>query len=806
MAMQPTAAQKNIYDFIEHGKGNGIIDAVAGAGKTTTLMACIMHTPDINDVLFCAFNRSIRDEIHRKFRRNKMNVKVNTIHSLGFQMLRSIGKFTLDDHKYDKIIKNPEFFDSIESELNKILDYHSYTTVEEIRQYIPNTTNQSKELEKAKLFLSIIVLRLLDINQKYRCTLLGNSFDQYEELVKHFEIFAPPSKEIASKLPDHVWEYTPDELKCYITVHQFLLEKGNKSASSEGIIDYTDQLYLPYVKQLTAKHKYGYVFVDECQDLSPAQLNVVKQYLRGDGRLLAVGDPFQAIYGFAGADCESFNRIQRTFNCATLGLNDCFRCPQSVIKLAQTIRPDIKGFKIEPGIVRKIREDDIEDLIEKGDLVICRTRDPLRSLAMKLVNRDIMVKIHPDELEAFIGDYNRNFTNKELREVLTDDTVGAFFESVIQRNEKRIRRESHNIDISIREQDIEDKMKIIIESINFLETKYYDWQLNTVESLLKRLKMMLSNPSEDAIKLSTIHRAKGLENKRVFILDYDSLPFNGNLEWERKQERNLHYVAVTRAKEVLFLCVNKNIQSGDNTVANTSYSDDLLSAEEEQDKPVSITAAMPPVIRSLGKPIVFRPMQRLANISDKFYSFDAYEDTPYPSMNANAYQKAKYWSIYDHLQDTEFEISNVVCMRYMDVYSINTPNGVEIYRANYKKTGQYSFAPQGDCTNADQLMCYFTDETNYKVRFDYHPENNGFDAVHGIISATCNELGVCITNIYPENFAIVYCLKTASSYGYIKLLYNGNKVITTISPFSTLGDDDEKINAILESLKHLWQR
>lgn len=823
MALKPTSAQQSIYDFIEHGQGNGIIDAVAGAGKTTTLMACVSHIPNDNDVLFCAFNKSIRDEIHRKFRKNKKNVQVNTIHSLGFRMLRAISKYRLDDHKYDKIVKEPSFIDSIEPQFNKILDYHQCPTIEEIREYRPDPSNPQWVFELAQMFVPIIVSRLLNINQKYRCTLSENTFEQYEELVKHFEIFSPPTKELAARLPNHIWEYTPEELKCYIQIHQALLTKGNDIASLEGVIDFTDQLYLPYLKQLTSKNKYGFVFVDECQDLSPAQLYVVKQYLRNDGRLLAVGDPFQAIYGFAGADCESFNRIKKTFNCAPLGLTDCFRCPQSVIQLAQTIRSDIKGFKTDAGAVYTIPENEIEDRVSKGDLVICRLRDPLRSLAMRLINRDIMVKIHPDELDAFIGDYNKNFTPKELREVLTDDSVKSFFERVIQRNEKRIRRENYNTDQVIKEQVIEEEMKAIKETMEFLEKKYIDWQLNTIESLLKRLKLMLSNPSEDAIKLSTIHRAKGLENRRVFILKYEILPCHRNLEWENIQERNLHYVAVTRAKEVLFLCIdtpgpisssvfssaasglNSELALNDEIVQDTGIlmpNPDKTETTHEEATP----EVLPPVISSIGRPIEFRPMQRLSRISDKFYAFSVYEDTPYSALNRNTFQKAKYWSINDHLQDTEFSISNVVCYQYMDVYSIDTPNGIEIYKGTYKQTGQYSFAPQGNCINADQLMCFLTDETNYKINFDYQPQNQGFDAVHGIITAACNDQGVCITNIYNESYALVYCLKTPCSYAYIKLAYNARHIITTAQPFSTLEAEDEKLNAILESLKHLWQR
>ena len=67
--------------------------------------------------------------------------------------------------------------------------------------------------------------------------------------------------------------------------------------------------------------------------------------------------------------------------------------------------------------------------------------------------------------------------------------------------------------------------------------------------------------SDNCIKLSTIHRAKGLEADRVFILNFNELPyFKPNQKyWEREQEQNLKYVAVTRAMEELYLVKSEKI-------------------------------------------------------------------------------------------------------------------------------------------------------------------------------------------------------------------------------------------------------
>ena len=121
MAFEPTEAQKKIYEFVENGSGNGIIDAVAGAGKTTTLMGCIQHVPNPYDTLFCAFNRSIRKEIQHKFQQMGKNVAVKTNHALGLQILRGKMQVDLNDDKYKLILHDKGFFKLIEHEVDAIL-------------------------------------------------------------------------------------------------------------------------------------------------------------------------------------------------------------------------------------------------------------------------------------------------------------------------------------------------------------------------------------------------------------------------------------------------------------------------------------------------------------------------------------------------------------------------------------------------------------------------------------------------------------------------------------------------------------
>lgn len=254
MAFKPTEAQQRIYQFVESGTGNGIIDAVAGAGKTTTLMGCVEHIPNINDVLYCAFNTSIRKEIQKKFHERGKSVAVKTIHSLGFQIIRSFFQVKMDREKYRKIIENADFFEHLVPEINKLLDIHNFLSVEQIKalqERRPSLSwDEKNALNESVGFVKEATANILAINDKYRLTLCESDFASYKDMVDHFLLLGE--------------DYSDEELGLYIILHQRLLKEGNSIATSDNIIDYTDMLYLPTLLQLESKVQYGFVFVDEC--------------------------------------------------------------------------------------------------------------------------------------------------------------------------------------------------------------------------------------------------------------------------------------------------------------------------------------------------------------------------------------------------------------------------------------------------------------------------------------------------------------------------------------------------------------
>jgi DNA helicase-2/ATP-dependent DNA helicase PcrA len=116
---------------------------------------------------------------------------------------------------------------------------------------------------------------------------------------------------------------------------------------------------------------------------------------------------------------------------------------------------------------------------------------------------------------------------------------------------------SRIIDSNERNIYIEEEMKLLsFGNWSFCTENLFNGgqPVRTIIDILKRIKEYISS-TDNPIKLSTIHRAKGLENERVFILNYDKLPFIRlhQKDWEMIQEVNLKYVAITRTLHELVL-------------------------------------------------------------------------------------------------------------------------------------------------------------------------------------------------------------------------------------------------------------
>ena len=320
-------------------------------------------------------------------------------------------------------------------------------------------------------------------------------------------------------------------------IEEMLPEVLKVSRDETSIIDFDDMIWLPLIHDLFID-KCDLLMVDEAQDLNRARQELL---FRSCHRMVLVGDPNQAVYGFTGADTESMDRMSTRFRdtergILTLPLTYTRRCPSSHVKLANSLVPDFHPLPGSPKGV--IRESDLATNIAIGDMVVCRTNAPLVRTVYGLLRNDIPARIQGRDIgEGLVRLINR----------LRADSIP----SLATKLDHYEATESARIRNSRRSESALMALNDKCECIRALSEG-----MTSVPLLVSRITNLFFDTTQAAgpryVLLTSIHRGKGLEAERVWILQPELLPHPlAKMDWEKVQERNLAYVAVTRSLDTL---------------------------------------------------------------------------------------------------------------------------------------------------------------------------------------------------------------------------------------------------------------
>jgi DNA helicase-2/ATP-dependent DNA helicase PcrA len=514
----PSPYQQAIYDFITDGNGNAVVSAVAGSGKTTTLIKAINLIPKNKNVIFLAFNKSIAGEIRERIPQGSSNIEVKTVHSYGYSSIQKSFSCEIENGKYRKILNDIILYHQTDD--MKILDKYAFDG-KSIKWCMDFAfQNNEAELVEDKVGYFNRVVALCDLGRLNLIDLknLDNGIDQLSELAKKHDL-------------------TLVNGECF---RAWLLI--NIGASYTFKVDFTDMVFLPIHYKIETV-KYDIVFIDECQDLNSCQRELMKQAMKPKiGRFVAVGDEKQAIYGFAGADASSFNKLKDIPNTITLPLSVCYRCGTDIIDLAKKIMPTIEA---SPTAKKgRVDYDASYKSLNTGDMVICRNTAPLVALCMKLL-------ISNKKSYVMGTDISKNLINlvESCKRKTEEFTVENVFARIFKEKEKMIKNISKKEKITIDEAKNSQLIASLTDKISTLEI--LSKGCIGADELIDKLKAIFSDDT-DGICLSTIHKSKGLEADRVFIIHSDLMPSKyAKQDWEIEQERNLEYVAITRAKSLL---------------------------------------------------------------------------------------------------------------------------------------------------------------------------------------------------------------------------------------------------------------
>ena len=480
MSFKPSPYQQNVFNFIKNGRGNAVVEAVAGSGKTTTIIKSLSFIPRGKSVLFLAFNKSVVNELKTKV---PSHVEVSTYHSVGFRAIRFAlrgRRVNIDNDKTYQNIKQINFKDK--------QDFITYANP---------------------------IKQLVSLAKSYGVGVLDNALS-LDEIAEHHDLF--------NRYPE---ELNFNKLKEYV---ETILSKGRNQTSS---IDFDDMIYMPMVLNASFK-RYDYVFIDEAQDTSHVQRFLLSKMLKYNGRLVAVGDSSQAIYGFRGADSNSMNAIKEDFNATSLPLSISYRCAKAIVTKAQTVNDQILPFEKNPeGKVRFQATYQPSDFGSK-DAILCRNTAPLIAMAFSLIRNGIS----PNVLGRDIGKGLVSLVTKWKSIKTTDELLDKLGSIYIKATEKNNNDETKVMGLSDQ-----------IECIKIFASEMPDNRVSTLVSIINNF---FSETPDNRITLCSVHKSKGLEWHKVYLLDPDKFqPSWVRMEWQQVQERNIEYVAITRAIDEL---------------------------------------------------------------------------------------------------------------------------------------------------------------------------------------------------------------------------------------------------------------
>jgi len=487
--MIPSHYQHAVYDFITGGEGSAVVIAVAGSGKTTTLLEGLTQIPPQQSVQLLAFNASIAEELRGRIGPTP-NVHASTFHSLGYQALKRAW--------------NLKGLDTVSGKSRQLLR----TTL---------------DFEDARTYGGFL-MRLVALAKGAGVGALTPDEPQvWRDLIDHHDLFLEQGDE------EHAVELA-----------MRFLQRHVEAAEQEYVIDFDDQLYLPVLWRLGLAPK-DWVLVDEAQDTNAVRRALIGSAVGPEGRLVAVGDPRQAIYGFTGASHDAIDLIRERWHAIELPLSICYRCARRIVERAQQLVPTIEPAPdAAEGCVETLSVRQAIKRLTANDAVLCRNNAPLVGLAYQLIAEGVPCRV----LGRDIG--------TGLQALVTRLRAGDL--SALNRKLEAYRQREV---AKYREREQEGKVAAINDRVDCIETiiDHLPEGDLTLVGLADALDRMFSDDTQHRLTLSTVHKAKGREWPQVAILQPDLMPARwAKQDWQQAQEVNLQYVAWTRARErLLFL-------------------------------------------------------------------------------------------------------------------------------------------------------------------------------------------------------------------------------------------------------------
>jgi DNA helicase-2/ATP-dependent DNA helicase PcrA len=474
--------QRAFFDWFakKTGESSNLIGRARAGTGKTTTMEASIDYADEQKIQVCAFNKRIAEEFNRRGTR----AEVKTLHATGLKMVKTY---------WPDVTVN---FDGPreESLVDAVCGNRAPAA---IKKLIGKLHTKGREIVP-------------------HATRLG----ELEELMFRFELN-----------PDEEWEDSGFGAE-YVEAKalEAMVVAADKKPLKTGI-DGSDMIFLPVRNQWLRK-THDMVIVDEAQDMTTAQLEIGVGICRG--RMVVIGDDMQAIYAFRGADSNSLNRLKSELDAEELPLTVTYRCGKAIVALAQLFVPDFQAAESNSdGQVINMDSDQLFTAAGPGDFILSRLNAPLVNIAMTLLRAGKRTKVAGRDIGAGLISLVRKLRAPSVEEFLVRLKIW----------------EDREVNRVLAKGGEERTVNNRIESIRDKALMLYDLSegADTMDDVFNRIQSLFADDAQGdkgLIICSSVHKAKGLETDRVFVL-------KDTLRNHNQEEKNIEYVAITRAKDTL---------------------------------------------------------------------------------------------------------------------------------------------------------------------------------------------------------------------------------------------------------------
>ena len=370
-----------------------------------------------------------------------------------------------------------------------------------------------------------------------------------------------------------------------------------------SLVDYDDLIKLTV--KLLREHEdlrsyyqelFDFIFLDELQDITPIQYDLVKILARNN--LFLTGDEDQSIYSWRGARREIIYQVMKEIKgLKTFLLSRSFRVPERIGQMVMALRTGTIGLlpvESQGQVTIYAAENEVDEAnyvavtIKKlvgshysfSDIaVLYRTNGQSRIFEEALVRDKIPYQIvgadrfYEREIVCALTSYLRAIKDKDadeavkaIRKILKTKVPKAISTILINQIKDEPKLSPYAILEGLRSvSKLMSKALSHDEAVEFLEFARHFGPGQTddlIEQVILLENLDLVDWGKNTVRLMTIHSSKGLEFKVVFLVGMNEglLPsMRGTVDPESlEEERRLCYVAVTRASKRLFLSYLKN--------------------------------------------------------------------------------------------------------------------------------------------------------------------------------------------------------------------------------------------------------